>query len=113
MNHFEHDNQVLFFQWFRLAHPAIVAFAIPNAARRSPRQGAWMKAEGLCAGLPDICILHRTQNYGVLFIEMKALKSKLSPAQSAINDQIRNSGYCCKVARSFEEAKKIVEEYLS
>ena len=48
-NHYEHDHQVALFQWAdcqKYRYPELATmFAVPNSARRSPRQGAWMKAE--------------------------------------------------------------------
>ena len=113
MMHPEHANQCLFFQWFRLAHPTIVAFAIPNFAHLSVRAGAWLKAEGKLAGVPDLFVaIGNNVGKKGLFIEMKSMKGAIQDSQLEVIDKLIESGYCCKIARSFEEAKKIVEEYL-
>lgn len=43
--------------------------AIPNAAKRLPRQAAYLKALGLRAGAPDISMIFRGR---ALYIELKA-----------------------------------------
>jgi hypothetical protein len=47
-----------------------------------------------------------------MFIEMKYGKNKLSAEQSAWLSRLRQQGYYCIVAYSFEEAQKSIEAYL-
>ena len=47
----EHYEQAAVIQWFRMAYPKLIMFAIPNAAKRSPQLANYMKAEGLLAGV--------------------------------------------------------------
>ena len=43
-----------------------VLFAIPNAARRSARNGAYMKDEGMLPGVSDLILLKSNRHYGAL-----------------------------------------------
>lgn len=52
----EHQEQVEFVKWFRMQHRGVRIFAVPNAAMRSPQLAAYLKAEGLSPGCPDLWI---------------------------------------------------------
>lgn len=110
----EHDHQVSFFQWLRLQHPAVdcVTFATPNAAKRSFKLAAHMRAEGLRSGVPDICCAYPSGEYHGLFIEMKAEKGKLSENQKRWIEALRKSGYAVCVCYGFTEARDCMERYL-
>ena len=115
MRHPEHEMQVAFFKWVAWGARTVpllkTMFAIPNAARRSPRQGAWMKAEGMKAGVWD-CIWPVPKGiYHSLFIEFKAGKNDLTEAQIAFRESLKD--YCkFVVCRSWKEAAVAVTEYL-
>lgn len=73
----EHDEQVWFIRDFEAAYPDLRILAIPNAGKRSQRQGAGMLAEGLRPGVPDLFIPAKC-----LWVEMKRQKgSKISQEQ--------------------------------
>ena len=84
-NHYEHEQQVALFRWRDLSlhtYPELKwMHSYPAAARRSPRQGAWMKAEGMRAGIWDIHVPWPVQKYTGCYIEMKSLGNKLTPEQ--------------------------------
>ena len=129
--HLEHYEQAAVIEWAELMskkEPRLkMLFAIPNAARRSPRQGAWMKAEGMKAGVPDLClpvpvnhpcdkddafpdaVLH----YNGLFIEMKSDKGKPTPEQQWWLFTLQSTyGYKTEVCHSADEAIHVIKEYL-
>ncbi|MFA6315771.1 MAG: VRR-NUC domain-containing protein [Candidatus Paceibacterota bacterium] len=113
-NYEEHYNQSLVVKWFR-ANPKTrkyLIYAIPNAFRRTIRQGAWMKDEGMTAGIPDLCIPHASNGFNGMYIEMKRKNEKNTDLQSAIQNQLLNDGYCVVVCDSFENAKNCIEFYL-
>lgn len=109
----EHREQVATVAWFRFQYPQGLIYAIPNSARRSPRQGAWMKAEGLSAGVPDLCIPMPRGKYHGLYIEMKAGKNKPTPAQVDWMNKLIEQGYCCKVCYGYEDGVREIKEYMS
>ena len=122
-NHYEHDEQSALFSWAKL-HEAIYPelkwmFAVPNSARRSPRQGAWMKAEGLKSGVWDIFLPlpifndHKIRRgaRGGLFIEMKSGKNKLTPQQVQFRDNLEKY-YDFVVCYTWVEARAAIIRYI-
>ncbi|MBO4228156.1 hypothetical protein [Bradyrhizobium neotropicale] len=83
-------------------HPDIFAFAIPNAGRRSLRLGARMKAEGLRAGVADVCIMLLQGRSA--WLELKTLKGSQSLAQKGFEARCRRLGHPYALARSLDEA---------
>ena len=55
----EHRLQCACVKWFRIQYPKLhyILFAVPNAGKRDPRIGAYMKEEGLLPGAPDLILL--------------------------------------------------------
>lgn len=56
-------------------------YATPNAGKRSYALAAYMRAEGLRGGVPDICLPVPRGPYAALYIEMKSRRGVASPAQ--------------------------------
>lgn len=112
----EHWIQSGFFQWAAIRSGIVpeldLLFAIPNAARRTARQGAWMKQEGMRAGVPDVCLPVSRGPYVGLWLEFKTGKGKLSEAQEEWHWKLRRQGHAVVVPRSLEEAMDAVERYL-
>lgn len=52
----EHEEQCAFIKWFHKQYPKVVVFAVPNAAMRDYKLAAYLKAEGMTAGVPDLHI---------------------------------------------------------
>lgn len=105
----EHQHQAAFFSWFRRQYPHILAFAIPNAAKRGPKLASMMKAEGLLAGVPDIFIADGKPG---LFIEMKKEKGKVQDSQIEILTKLTEAGYEAAICFGWEHAKEVTEIYL-
>lgn len=109
-------------KWFRYTHQNIIISSFPNQGARSETNASRMKAEGMCAGMPDIVIfslgceknIHSeiTDTYGALFVEFKTEKGTLTPVQKEVHRKLQNSGYKVVVCRSFDEFKQAVENYL-
>ena len=112
----EHDHQVALFRWAELNHkryPELSAlYAIPNAGRRTLRMGASMRAEGLKAGVPDICLPARRGDCGALYIELKAPKGKVSELQRIWLSRLTALGNRAIVCYGWEDARDEIEEYL-
>lgn len=111
----EHAEQVALFDWWRLwarNHPALL-WAIPNGGRRDAVTGARLKAEGVMAGIPDICLSWPSQGHHGLFIELKRQRiGKVSNAQQAACEALKTAGYRVEVCRGWQEAKTVIENYL-
>jgi hypothetical protein len=92
----------------------MVAFAIPNAAKRSRKTGHKMVKEGLRRGVPDLMIAERCGPYAGCFIEMKRQKgSTTSKEQHAMISRLREKGYFVVIAKGWEQAVAHLNYYLS
>ena len=116
MKNAEHYEQVDIFNWsFSMRHkwPQLdLLYAVPNAGKRSPRQGAWMKAEGLRAGVPDIVLPIARHGYNSLYIELKAGKNKATKIQCAYMDKLILENNLAVVCVGADAAIRQIECYL-
>ena len=109
MNHPEHDEQKKFFEWINALEKlgsieAALTFAVPNAAKRSPKLAAYMKAEGMKSGVPDIICAFPRAGYNGLVIEMKIKPNKVEDNQKAFLQKLSGEGWLVKVCWSASEA---------
>lgn len=87
-------------------------YHIPNQGKRSPWIGKLLKRMGLRAGMPDLCLPWPNSAYPGLYIEMKSETGTLSPNQKVRRELLIRAGYCWCEARSFEQAKSIIQAHL-
>ena len=86
-------------------------FAIPNAAKRSPRLGAWMKAEGLQAGVADLCFMLPKGRTAWLELKTASRKSKQSADQEYFEKRCKELGHLYAMARTIDEALDILRKW--
>ena len=71
----EGAEQRALFAWAKLnerKYPELALLhAIPNGGKRNPREAANLKAQGVKAGVPDICLPVKRGDCGSLYIELK------------------------------------------
>jgi len=107
----ERDEQiklVRYLQWNRIPF-----YAVPNGGSRNPIEAKNMKAEGVSAGVPDICIPVPNKKYHGLYIEMKRQKGgRVSEKQKEWIDRLNQNGYLAVVCRGYEAAVGVVEDYI-
>jgi len=113
----EHLKQVHVFRWAKLnerKYPELAClFAIPNQSNRGVKSGAKMKAEGLRAGLPDICLPVPRRAYNALWIEMKRhAKLKPTAVQLEWHERLSQNGGCVVVCYTTDGAIKTITDYL-
>lgn len=120
----EHAHQRAVFCWAALnkrQHPELEwMFAIPNGGKRDKITAGKLKAEGVKAGVPDICLPVVRGGYGALYIELKKVRNKelgrtKGTAQSNQKDWIKGLQACGQgaiVAYGWEEAVDIITRYL-
>ena len=83
-----------------------------NAKQRAI-QSAKLKASGTSNGFPDLFILASSADgRGGLGVELKVKKNTLTAEQEKWQADLRTHGFGCEVARSLEEFKKIVGDYM-
>lgn len=120
----EHGEQAAVFCWAaqnRAQYPELVwMYAIPNGGGRSMAQGAALKAEGVKAGVADICLpvvrMHSRGNCPGLYIEMKRSKgipSDITKEQVAFAVFVIRQGYVWIPCFGWEQAKHSIISYLS
>lgn len=117
----EHDIQRSVVTWFWLQYRSLAPlfFAVPNGQRRSRYEQMEKKAEGMVAGVADMLLLVARQGYHGLCIEFKhdktasAARTYQTPEQKAWQHAVEAQGYRYEVVRSFDEGKRIIEEYLN
>lgn len=88
------------------ACPGVFAFAVPNGVHSSVRTGLALKAAGLVAGVPDICVIHRATSH---FLELKAGRNKPTLQQKHVMDLLSLAGARVAVAYSLDEALYTLE----
>ncbi len=71
-----------------------------------------LKAEGVKAGVPDLCLPIANDDYNGLFIEMKAAKGRVQPTQKQWLEDLNENGYLAVVCYGFEDAKKVISNYM-
>ena len=117
MKHDESRIQRSCIKWFRYQYPKHVLFAIPNGGRRWKTEAKIMNGEGVMAGVADLFLAHPSKNnagtivHG-LFVEMKSEKGIHQESQKDFERKVFAQGYDYEVCRSFDEFKKVVENYL-
>lgn len=112
----EHAEQAALFAWAALAtrqRPALaLLFAVPNAAKRSPSLAAYMKAEGLKAGVPDIVLPQPVGPFGGLYIELKSMTGSPTAEQKQWVTDLNAAGNYAAVCKGWLAAKVLIEDYL-
>lgn len=110
----EHRIQASCIRWFRLKYPQLrnILFAVPNAARRSARNGAYMKEEGMLPGVADLILLKSNRFYGALCIEMKKPGEYQRPVQKEWQKECEANGNKYVVVKSLDEFIDVVDNYL-
>lgn len=118
----EHQHQVALFNWARMhekAYPELrLMYAIPNGGQRNRITAAKLKAEGVRAGVPDVCLPVARQGFHALYIELKRPRTArqragtVSAAQSDMLDRLNQEQSLAIVCWGWEEAAKAIIDYL-
>jgi len=106
----EHNLQAGLIQYLKLhARTDVHYFAIPNAAKRSWRDAAKMKAEGLRAGVADLCFM--MSGGRVAWLELKIDNEKQTAEQVMFETICNVLGHPYMVARTFDTAVAILRSW--
>jgi hypothetical protein len=97
----EHDLQVSIMQEVALRanlDPTWgLIFAIPNGGHRNKAVAGKLKAEGVKAGVLDLCLPVARRGYHGMFMELKVGKNKMSAIQQEWYTRLRAEGNYCTV----------------
>lgn len=94
---------------FDLRH---IFFAVPNGQKRTSRQTAWLKEEGLVNGVADMILLKPNKFYGYLCIENKTPKGRQSEEQKQFQEAVEANGGKYVICRSLDDFIREIETYL-
>lgn len=108
----EHGIQSSFFDWARLDPDARCAYAVPNGGHRHPATAGRLKAEGVRAGVLDVCIPKMRGGCGALYIEFKAGRNTMSKEQALEADRLVADGYAVACCWDALEAIEFTKLYL-
>lgn len=113
----EDVEQAQLFAWAQYAsgkYPELALMHhIPNGGKRGKAEAARFKAQGVKAGVPDICLPCARGGYHGLYIELKRVKGgRVSAAQEEFIKALRLQGYKVKVCFGMEQAREVILEYL-
>lgn len=113
----ESQEQQLLFEWAALSAgrwPELaLMYHIPNGGSRSKSEAGRFRAEGVKAGVPDICLPAARGGYHGLYIELKRIKgSRVSTAQQGWIAALRDQGYYACVCKGWDDAAHVIKKYL-
>lgn len=113
----ESVEQQSLFQWAAWqsnTYPELsLMYHVPNGGSRNKAEAGRFKAEGVKAGVPDICLPVARGGYHGLYIELKRLKnSKTSDEQKLWLDNLSKQGYFVAVCKGWENAAQTIIHYL-
>lgn len=113
----EHAEQAALFRWARLAegkYPKLrLLHAIPNGGARHIVTAVRLKTEGVKRGVPDIFLPVARAHYHGIYIELKSSMGRPSKEQLAWIVALKAEAYCAEICYGWDEARKILEEYLA
>ena len=102
----EHEEQKNFVKWFHTQYPRVLIYAVPNSAMRDYKLAAYLRAEGMFAGIPDLHIPAWR-----CWIEMKRVKgSVISDEQKWCEAYLKGIGDTHFFAYGCDDAIRKVKE---
>ena len=85
----ETAEQIKLFTWAKTREDIVpelrLMYHVPNEGKRNAGGGQILKAAGLRAGVPDVCLPVARFGFNALYIEMKYGKNKPTAAQKRIH----------------------------
>lgn len=116
----EDEEQMALFTWAHHmavtgTHPELFRlFHVPNGGSRGPGEAGRFKAMGVKAGVPDVFLDVPRGGFHGLRIEMKRREGgRLEPEQREWIDHYNQIGYRAVVCYGWDQAREVIEEYLS
>lgn len=102
-------------EWMSGKHPELeFMYHVPNGGMRNKATAGKLKAQGVKAGVPDICLPYPCGGYHGLYIELKRSSGgRLSKSQKRYIEKLSGFGYRAVVCNGYDEAVKEIEKYLS
>ena len=112
----ERPHQVALIKWVRTVkdtHPVLkLLYAVPNGGDRNLRVARKLKAEGVLAGVADLCLPAARRGYHGLYLEMKSEEGVTTKEQKEFLCGVSAEGYCAVIAQGVDEARATLEWYI-
>src|SRR5215510_13925294 len=112
----ERPHQVALIKWVRSikgTYPVLkLLYAVPNGGDRNLRVARKLKAEGVLAGVADLCLPAARRGYHGLYLEMKSEDGVATEEQKEFLRGVSAEGYCAVIAHGVEAARSVLEWYI-
>ena len=112
----ERPHQVALIKWVREVentYPVLkLLYAVPNGGDRNLQVARKLKAEGVRAGVPDLCLPAPRRGYHGLYLEMKSEDGVATKEQKEFLHGVSEEGYCAVIVHGMEEGREVLEWYL-
>lgn len=105
--------QVYVVRMFELKFPSMLFYAIPNGEYRTLRGGLRLKAEGVRAGMLDLCVAEPRHGFAGLYIELKMPGRTPPDTQLDTLHKLNARGYVARWCDAAEDAIDLLTRYLS
>jgi hypothetical protein len=112
----ERPHQVALIKWVRTVRdifPVLkLLYAVPNGGDRNLRVARKLKAEGVLAGVADLCLPAARRGYHGLYLEMKSEEGVAKKEQKEFLRGVSAEGYCAVIAQGVDDARATLEWYI-
>src|SRR5262245_20049671 len=112
----ERPHQVALIKWVKAVqdtYPVLkLLYAVPNGGDRNLYVARKLKAEGVMAGVADLCLPVARRGYHGLYLEMKSEEGGATKKQKDFLRGVMDEGYCAVIAHGFDEARGVLEWYI-
>ena len=113
----EAQEQITLMNWAALQsgkYPELkLLYHVPNGSSRSKAEAGRLRAEGVKAGVPDLCLPVPRGKYHGLYIELKRQRGgRASDNQVEWLDALSKQGYQVALCRGWETAAEMILKYL-
>lgn len=103
----EHQIQASIIEFWKMrGRRDLDLFAIPNGGARNVITARRLKAEGVLAGVPDLCCILDDGRVG--WLEVKAPKGRLSPEQREFSERWQKRGHRFAIVYDVKDASIVL-----
>lgn len=88
-------------------------FSIDHGVKLHIKSAVNLKARGVAAGIPDVCLPVPRGGYAGLWIELKSRHGELSSSQRSWREILESYGHMYVVARALGDAVQAITQYLN
>lgn len=114
MRHHERELQKAIVHALRVAlPPSWVCIHVPNGGLRTKAEASIFKGMGVQPGVPDLILFGETEGWGAstFFVEVKADAGRLTSAQVAMHERLRDLGFPVAVVRSLDDVSTACKQW--